>query len=175
MRITRLPAPAVKPVPKSALRPVPAAALAAALALSLSGCGLFPARVPESGPDIALPRPPATEPVQSGGPVPVSGQAPAKLDGASEADLAAATAAPVRAGRELGRVTVSLGSPADQGFWLKTSLVTVPAKGRVVLANGRSVAVNLVPAEGAAVLSFSAYRALELALTDLPLVTVLAE
>lgn len=154
---------------------MPKSALAAALALSLAGCGLFPPRVPDSGPDIALPRPPATEPVQKAGPVPVSGQSAARLDSASEADRAAATAAPAKAGRELGKATVSLGSPADQGFWLKTSLVTVPARGRVVLANGKSVAVDLVPVAGAAVLSFSAYRALGLALTDLPLVTVLAE
>ncbi len=159
------------PVPAPALAPAPVFSLV--LILSLSACGLFPPRLPDSGPASG----PAAEapPAAATGTVPVSGQSAAALDAATEAERAAAVAAPAKGGTELGRVTVSLGSPADPGFWLKTALVKLPARGRVVLASGKSVAVNLVPVEGAAVLSFSAYRALGLALTDLPLVTVLAE
>lgn len=159
------------------MRMVPVPAPAFVLILSLSACGLFPPRLPDSGPQTgaAAEAPPgaAAGPVPVS--VPVSGQSAAALDAATEAERAAAVAAPAQAGTELGKVTVSLGSPADPGFWLKTALVKLPARGRVVLASGKSVAVNLVPVEGAAVLSYSAYRALGLALTDLPLVTVLAE
>jgi hypothetical protein len=42
----------------------------------------------------------------------------------------------------------------------------------VVLANGKSIAVDLMPAQGGSLLSLSAYRALGIALTDLPEVTV---
>jgi hypothetical protein len=72
----------------------------------------------------------------------------------------------------LGTTSVALGSPAEQGFWLKTSLVVVAGKGRVVLANGKSIAVDLLPVQGGSLLSLSAYRALGIGLTDLPEVTV---
>ncbi len=79
------------------------------------------------------------------------------------------------AGAALGQVSVVLGSPAEQGFWLRSALIRTPGKGRVELPDGASVAVDLRPGEGAALLSFAAYRALGLALTDLPVVTVYAE
>jgi hypothetical protein len=81
----------------------------------------------------------------------------------------------VAGARELGKVTVALGSPAEPGFWLRTALVTAPGKGKVVTASGASVAVDLQPGSGGALLSLAAYRALGLALTDLPEVTIFME
>jgi hypothetical protein len=75
----------------------------------------------------------------------------------------------------LGLVTVALGPPAEQGFWLKSALVAEAGKGWVVTATGAMVAVDLLPAEGAAQLSLAAFRALDLALTDLPEVLVYAQ
>lgn len=117
------------------------------------------------------------EPVLEG---PLSAAAPlggtqtaASLDQTTEAEKAAAVAAP-EAGSEtkLGAVVVALGSPAEQGFWLISSLVGAPASGRVVTASGKSVSVDLRPGSGAALLSLAAYRTLGLGLTDLPEVTV---
>jgi hypothetical protein len=101
------------------------------------------------------------------------GQNAAALDTDSAAQKAAAVAAP-NAGQVLGTVTVALGSPAQQGLWLKSNLVAAPTQGRAVLANGAGVNVDLLPTDGGATLSFSAYRALGLGLTDLPQVQVLA-
>lgn len=103
------------------------------------------------------------------------GQSAAALDDTSAAEKAAALAKPAAAGeRELGKTTVALGNPAEQGIWLKTPFVTVAGKGRVVTASGASVAVDLIPGTGASLLSLAAYRALGLGLTDLPEVTVYA-
>lgn len=126
-------------------------------------------------PETAAPLAPEAVPAPVARPVMGSGQDPAALDATSDRDKAAALAGTGGAGRELGRVTVALGSPAEQGYWLRTSLVTVPANGRVVLASGASVAVELRPGTGGALLSLAAYRALGLALTDLPEVTVRAD
>lgn len=105
------------------------------------------------------------------------GQSAAALDSASTAQVAAAMASPAtgaNTARPLGQIAVALGSPAQQGFWLKSPLTRAPAKGRVALANGRAVNVDLQPGTGGATLSLSAYRALGLALTDLPQVQVFA-
>ncbi len=104
------------------------------------------------------------------------GQSAAALDGATEAEKAAALRAPddvPGAGQVLGMVTVSLGNPNEAGLWLKSNLVTAPRSGRVVLADGRGVNVDLWPTTGGASLSFSAYRALGLGLTELPQVQVM--
>ena len=105
------------------------------------------------------------------------GQSAAALDVVSEAQKAAAVAAPNTGqtpSQVLGIVSVALGSPAEPGLWLKSNLLAAPSKGRAVLANGAGVNVDLLPTAGGATLSFSAYRALGLALTDLPQVQVLA-
>lgn len=100
----------------------------------------------------------------------------AALDLTTDAEKAAATAAPADpAARSLGSVVVALGSPAEQGFWLRSALVTAPGKGRVTIASGASVAVDLEPGSGAALLSLAAYRALGLGLTELPDVKVFAD
>ncbi|MFN6980280.1 MAG: hypothetical protein ACK4OP_19265, partial [Gemmobacter sp.] len=95
----------------------------------------------------------------------------AALDRTTSAERAAAVAAPA-SGTDLGTVTVALGNPAEPGFWLRSALVTAPRDGAVRLASGASVQVELRPGSGAAQLSLAAYRALGLALTDLPRVTV---
>lgn len=102
-------------------------------------------------------------------------ESPAALDQTTDAEKAAAVAAPTGGGQAaLGSVVVALGSPAEQGFWLRSTLVTVPGKGRVVTPSGASVNVDLQPGMGAALLSLAAYRALGFGLTDLPNVTVYA-
>jgi len=138
--------------------------------LALMSCGVM---------DGVLPRPRAAEPAA---PInPMQGQARSgaqtaeTLDATTEAERAAAIAAPVLGARALGRTSVALGSPAEQGFWLKSALVLAPGKGKVVTASGASVAVDLLPGSGGAMLSLAAYRALGLALTDLPEVTVFAQ
>jgi hypothetical protein len=141
-------------------------------ALTLSGCALFQQQTAPTPVGAAAP---AVAPPPNPGPLGVSGQSADALDQSSEADIAAATAAPEPAGeRSLGTVVVGLGSPAEQGFWIRTALVTVPGKGRVVTASGASVNVDLIPGTGGALLSLAAFRQLGLSLTDLPEVTVYA-
>lgn len=135
--------------------------------LALMSCGAM---------DRLMPRPRAAEtaaPMQVQ--VPAGAQTAETLDATTEAEKAAAIAAPVAGARELGRTSVALGSPAEQGFWLKSAMVRAPGKGKVVTASGASVAVDLLPGSGGAMLSLAAYRALGLALTDLPEVTVFAQ
>jgi hypothetical protein len=140
--------------------------------LALSGCALFQ---PEAAP-VAVPAAPAVAaPPPNPGVLGASGQSAAALDQSSADDIAAATAAPEASGeRELGKVVVALGSPAEQGFWIKTALAAAPGKGRVVTASGASVNVDLIPGTGGALLSLAAFRQLGLGLTDLPEVTVYA-
>lgn len=139
--------------------------------LTLSGCAVFsPAAVgAPPAPAVAAP-PPDPEGVLG-----ANSQSADALDQSSAADIAAATAVSEPAGaRELGRVVVALGSPAEQGFWIKTALATAPGKGRVVTTGGQSVNVDLIPGTGGALLSLAAFRQLGLGLTDLPDVTVYA-
>lgn len=143
------------------------------LALALSGCAsLDRARQPAAPADDL-----ATEfaPAVAVTPLGTAGQAPAALDSTSAAEKAAALAAPAEGGeRELGRVVVALGAPAEQGLWVSTALVAAPTKGRVVAPNGQSLAVDLRPASGAALMSLAAYQALGIGLTELPELTVFA-
>lgn len=129
---------------------------------------------PKPAPVVAAP---AAEAPVAAAPVPVlgPGQTAAALDTTTAAQKEAALAAPAAASEtELGKVAVSLGSPAEPGIWLRSALVTAPGKGRVVTASGASVAVDLLPGTGSAQLSLAAFRALGLSLTDLPEVTVFA-
>ncbi len=149
-------------------------------AFALGGCGALNRvrGVPDSNPapGVSPPNEIATEiaPAVETSALP-GAQSAAALDQTTEAERAAAVAAPaVAAQRELGRIVVGLGPVTEQGFWLKSALVTAPAKGRVVTATGASVAVDLLPSEGGALLSLAAFRALELSLTELPEVIVYA-
>ena len=91
------------------------------------------------------------------------------IGGVTEAAAAAVPGA-------LGSVVASLGDPARPGLWLETALVTTQTKGRVALADGKSVDVDLIPVVGAAGsggrLSIEAYKALGLKITELPVLTV---
>ncbi len=153
--------------------------IAIALLLSLtvtSGCAVLDRLKPApkaasvtSAPEVETPVAEAPPPVLG------VGATAATLDTTTAAQKQAALAAPAARGeRDLGKVTVSLGSPAEPGIWLRSALVTAPGKGRVVTAAGQSVAVDLLPGEGAAQLSLAAYMALGLSLTALPEVTVYA-
>jgi len=120
-------------------------------------------------------RGPAAKPV----PQAVVGQAGARsvesIDLTSEAERQRALATPANPEAEsLGEAVVTLGNAAEPGFWLRSSLVKQPQKGRVAIASGQSVAVDLLPGAGSAQLSLAGYRALGLGLTDLPQVTVTA-
>ena len=139
-----------------------------ALILLLAGCAQL---VPKPVEPLA-PEPVAAAPATAiGG----AGKTAEALDTTTAAERAAALAAPAGKGRELGKGTVALGPPAEQGFWLRSSLVTTPGKGRVVTESGASVAVDLLPGTGGALLSLAAYRALGLDLTSIPEVSVLAD
>ena len=147
----------------------------AALTLALtavSGCAVLDRLNPSSATATA---PAAAAAPATAAPVLGSGNTAAALDTTTEAQKAEALAAPAASGeRNLGSVAVSLGSPTEPGLWLRSSLVTAAGKGRVVTASGQSVAVDLLPGQGAAQLSLAAYLALSLPLTALPEVTVYA-
>ncbi|WP_299480620.1 hypothetical protein [Cypionkella sp.] len=137
------------------------------VALGLAGCGTMKQNdAPESAASVAPP----------GRPVIGAGASAAALDQTTAAERAAAAAAkPTGGERALGAAVVALGSPAEQGLWVKSPLVVAPGKGRVVTESGASVAVDLLPGSGAASLSLAAFRALGLGLTDLPEVTIFAQ
>lgn len=142
--------------------------------LALSGCsglseGFGPWRKPAPAPAVVEPVPEAVAiPV-----APAGARTAAAFDRSSDAEKAAALRAPA-GGRTLGSLTVSLGNPAEQGFWLRSALVSSKQAGGVKLASGKSAQVDLLPAGGGGPqLSLAAYRALGLGLTDLPSVTVL--
>ena len=153
------------------------AVLIVGMAATLAGCGLVRHR-----PDPA----PAAAPAQSAIPAPEAITAsalptpdavrPEALDSATKAERAAATA-PTGEGTRIGTTVASLGDPTEAGFWLRTPLVSAPAKGRVTVG-GASVAVDLIPLDGApgagSQISLSAMRMLGLTLTDLPELTVYA-
>jgi hypothetical protein len=148
--------------------------LSAAILLALSGCAGQEVGMPLAAPLDVGTGPEGAAPVAAA--PPAGAQTAAALDTTTAAQKAAALAAPPPAGeRSLGQAAVSLGNPAEPGFWLRGGLVSVAGKGRVVTAGGQSVAVDLIPGEGAAQLSLPAFRALGLALTDLPQVTVFAQ
>ena len=139
--------------------------IAFGMVVALAGCASL---APKPVEVVAPVAPPVVMPVMG------QGASVAALDKTTAEQKAAAKAAPVAGARALGRVVVALGAPAEAGFWLKSGLVKAVAKGRVEIG-GASVAVELRPGEGGALLSLAAYRALGLDLTDLPEVSVFAE
>jgi hypothetical protein len=99
------------------------------------------------------------------------------LDTTTQEQRAAAAAKPVAAEQRLGKTIASLGDPTDPGFWIRTSLVSASAKGRVEdPATGKSVQVDLLPsgaeAGSGSQMSLPAMRLLGVSLTDLPDVVV---
>ena len=149
------------------------------VALSLPGCAVLdrlkgrPKAAPAA--EAPLEAPMATEiaPTVETVPLGAAGQTPDALDTTSEAEKAAALAAPAPAGAgELGRQVVALGSPAEPGLWVQTSLVSSVTKGTVKAPNGQTLAVELRPGTGAALMSLAAYQALGIGLTELPEVVI---
>ncbi len=107
-------------------------------------------------------------------PPPATARTVEEFDTTTAQDRAEA-AAPSQAGRSLGVDIASLGDPTDPGFWIESTLVTEPGRGRVVLAGTTtSVEVDLIPGEGGSRLSLPALRVLGVALTDLPTVEIYA-
>ena len=103
--------------------------------------------------------------------------APALLDVATKEEREAAiTPKPIAKEQALGEIVVSLGNPAEIGFWLKTSLISKQSTGLVRhTESGKSVNVTLFPLKGqgsGSQISLSAMRALGLPLTSLSSVTV---
>jgi hypothetical protein len=155
------------------------ALLSLTLAPALAGCALFQPqaggpRDPITGPSPAQP---AVEAMPAGGVTALGGRAERAeaLDTTSAAEKAEALAAAPSAGeRQLGRVVVALGPPAETGLWLATALVDAPVEGRIETAAGQSLTLELRPASGAALMSLAGYQALGLPLTSLPEVTVFA-
>jgi hypothetical protein len=150
------------------------------VALALSGCALFQTGEgqgrsgPVTGPSNS---PTATEFAPAVGTTALGARAvsAAALDTTTEAEKAAALAAPPAGGeRVLGKTVVALGPPAEQGLWLSSELVTAVTQGRIETAAGRSLALELRPGTGGALLSLAAFQALGLSLTELPEVTVFA-
>jgi hypothetical protein len=139
----------------------------------LAGCSVLEGLRPGSaGSAPTVASPPSSAP--GARPVLGRGKSAASLDRTSDADKAAALKAPAK-GRELGRAVVSLGSPSEPGLWLRSALVKTAGPGHIRTASGQSLAVDLTPGQGGAILSFGAFRALNLPLTSLPEVTVLSE
>ena len=135
------------------------------LALAQGESGKRPAARPAAGPDTMqtdLPKPSK------------SAQTVEQFDTTTSAQRQSAIeTAPVGGERKLGATVGSLGNPAEPGFWLKTPLVSAAAKGRVEYpANGKSVAVNLIPIDGPKTagsrVSLAALRLLGAPLTGLP-------
>lgn len=125
------------------------------------------AAIPADATLTAAPKPPVTAKTQEA------------LDTTTKAQRkeAAAPAAPAATVKSLGVTIVSLGSPTEPGFWLKTPLVKSETKGRVTnKSNGKSSAVTLIPIDGPATggsrLSLPAMRLIEASLTDLTEVEV---
>lgn len=148
---------------------------------SLSGCAMFENAVGKPAPDVAQPEPVETadpDTVQTA-PVPANARTVEEFDTTSAEQRAAAVSEAERPGgeRDLGLTIASLGSPSEPGFWLKTPLVSKPAKGRVdYAATGGTVVVDLIPIEGPRTagsrMSLAALRLLGAPLTGLPEVRV---
>jgi len=152
-------------------------ALPLAFALALSGCSMLP--FGQAAPAASITGPSAEQPAAAS--LPQSGVSALGaqsvradvLDTTTAEEKAAALASPAKGGeQQLGKVVVALGPPAEQGLWLKTALVTEAVQGRIETADGKSLALELRPGTGGALMSLGAYQALGLSLTALPEVTV---
>lgn len=127
----------------------------------------------QAGPETPAP---TAQPERRGGRL-----TPEGFDLTSEAERAAARAdGATGGGALLGRTVASLGAPQEQGFWLRTGLVTTERAGRVRAPDtGVSVKVTLRPSGGRASagsqLSLAAFRALGAPLTSLPQIEVYAD
>lgn len=103
------------------------------------------------------------------------GYSAASLDSTSAEEKQAALAAPKSGGSLLGKSVVALGPPADAGLWVQSPLVKSKGQGRITAPNGKSLTLELRPSSGGALLSFSAYQALGIGLTELPEVSIFSQ
>lgn len=143
------------------------------LALLLGGCSGLPFPGKRAAAPVPAVAPQVTQPALAAPPPRPGARTAETLDTTTPEQRAAAIATPAPAATApIGRVSVSLGAPTVAGFWLKSALVGQAGPGLVKTAAGKTVQVELQPGEGAAQLSLAAYRALGLALTDLPEVEV---
>lgn len=146
-------------------------------AIALSGCAVFQ-KEGRSGVTGSAEPPPATEfaPAVSTTALGSRAVSAETLDKTTAEEKAAALAAPSTGSeRELGRAVVALGPPAEQGLWVSSALVKEKAQGRIMTAAGKSLAVELRPGSGSALMSLAAFQALGLGLTDLPEVTLFVQ
>ena len=154
------------------MRPMSRTVLIAAAMLPLAGCAVLQGgkTAPAADPGMATEFAPTVETRSLD--IMGAGQSVAALDKTSEAEKQAALAA-APGGGELGRQIVALGSPADPGLWVQTSLVQSVTRGSVRAPDGKVLAVELRPGSGAALMSLSAYQALGIGLTELPQMVIL--
>lgn len=113
---------------------------------------------------------------QAVAPVPPAARTVEQFDTTTDAQRSAASGG-TGGGQDLGVTITSLGAPSEPGFWLKTPLVSAPAKGRVVYAaTGKSVQVDLIPIDGPKTagsrMSLSAMRLIGAPFTGLPEIRV---
>lgn len=150
--------------------------------LGVAGCGVLPVfdkREPADAADAPSEVSEPDEVVATAPPPPQTARTAEQFDTTTQAERAAAVveASATGGARNLGTTIASLGAVAEPGIWMKTPLVSAPAKGRVDYpAKGTSVVVDLIPLEGDAgagsQLSLAAMRLLEADLTGLPEVQV---
>lgn len=145
----------------------------------LTGCGAVPfLSGPTSGTRVVVQTPdngslrPLARPSQDTARLGQAGQSADALDTTTAEQRAAAQAATTGTGALLGETLASLGSPTEQGFWLRTGLVTRAQQGRVERTDGAgAVRVELRPSGAApgagSQLSLAALRALDAPLTQL--------
>lgn len=148
------------------------------LVLLAPGCTLLPGQSERPQTAVASPADSAEAPpvLQADAPPPPTDARTAEeFDTTSEEERAAAVteAATTTAERSLGTTIASLGAVGEPGIWLKTPLVSAPAKGRVEFPEkGTSVALDLIPLDGdpgsGSRISLAAMRLLEADLTSLP-------
>jgi hypothetical protein len=155
--------------------------------LGLAGCGALPfGGGSPSTPSVTIETPgtdtlrPLARPGQSGATLGQAGRTPDALDTTTPAERAAAQAVDPSAGSALGDTLASLGSPTEQGFWLRTGLVTRVSQGRVERVDGQgAIRVELRPSGAApgagSQLSLAAFRAMNAPLTELLPLRVFAE
>ncbi len=111
-------------------------------------------------------------------PVPPSARTVEDFDTTTRKQKAEAVAgAAAGGGVDLGITIASLGTATEPGFWLKTPLVSSPARGRVVYpGTGKSVQVDLIPIDGPRTagsrMSLSAMRLIGAPFTGLPEIRV---
>jgi hypothetical protein len=154
--------------------------------VTISGCGMTPFSSPMPGEPDVIVQPaeqatlrPLPRPGTRGGPLGAVGQPADALDRTTPQERSQARGDST-GGLALGRTLASLGSPSEQGFWLRTGLVTRVQGGRVDLADGGgSIRVELRPSgtapEAGSQLSLAAFRALDVPLTQLVPLRVFAD